>query len=240
MLFNPKSMGWLAAIWVTASLASPATADDPFRVRSPTGTDPRHAVLLVPGCSGFVGNNGINVYDERGAELQAAGFLVIYVDYVGKRMQGNCAHVGQSEVSGDILEAAKWAGRQTRVDPGKISVVGWSYGAGGVLAALKAAPLGSPIAKAVMYYPVCRGAGPWSANITGLMLLGAADDIAPPALCDSVAKGMPQEKLRVITYPGARHGFDQRGLSETRTSGAPAYNMEAAKASWAAVVEFLR
>jgi dienelactone hydrolase len=152
ILFNAKSMGWLAATWMTASLASPATADEPFRVLSPTGTDPYPAVLLVPGCSGFVGNNGINVYDERGAELQAAGFLVIYVDYVGKRMQGNCAHVGQSEVSGDILEAAKWAGRQTRVDPGKISVVGWSYGAGGVLAALKAAPLGSPIAKAVMYY----------------------------------------------------------------------------------------
>jgi dienelactone hydrolase len=72
------------------------------------------------------------------------------------------------------------------------------------------------------------------------MLLGAADEIAPPALCDSVAKGMPQEKLRVITFPDARHGFDQRGLSETRTSGAPAYNMEAAKASWAAVVESLR
>ena len=54
--------------------------------------------------------------------------------------------------------------------------------------------------------------GPGSANITGLMLLGAADDLAPPALCDSVAKGMPQEKLRVITYPDARHGCDQQGL----------------------------
>jgi dienelactone hydrolase len=139
-----------------------------------------------------------------------------------------------------MLEAAKWAGSQTDVDPSRIFVIGWSYGAGGVLAALKAAPSDSPIAKAVMYYPVCRGAGPWSANITGLMLLGAADDIAPPALCNGVAQGMQPEKLRAITYPNARHGFDQRGLPEARTSGAPAYNAEAAKASWAAVVEFLR
>jgi short chain dehydrogenase len=118
-----------------------------------------------------------------------------------------------------ILEAVKWAGSQTGVDPSKISLIGWSYGAGGVLAALKAAPLGPPIAKAAMYYSVRRGAGPWSANITGLMLL-AADDIAPPALCDSVAKGMPPEKLRVMTY--SPHGF-QRGLPEKRTSGAPAH-----------------
>ena len=58
--------------------------------------------------------------------------------------------------------------------------------------------------------------GPGSANITGLMLLGAADDLAPPALCDCMAKRMPQEKLRVITYPNARHGFDHQGLPEAR------------------------
>ena len=67
-----------------------------------------------------------------------------------------------------------------------MSALGWSYGAGGVLAALKAMPTDPPITKAVMYYPVCRGAAPWTTNTTGLMLLGAIDDIAYPALCDAV------------------------------------------------------
>jgi dienelactone hydrolase len=211
-----------------------------FRVMSSTGSDPQPAVLLVPGCSGFVANNGINVYDERADELRAAGFLVVYVDYVGKRMQSNCAHVGQAEVSADILDAVRRTAGQNGVDPSRIFVIGWSYGAGGVLAALNAASPHPPIAKAVFYYPVCRDVGRWSSMTSGLMLLGAADDIARPALCNTMALGAPTEKVKVITYPNARHGFDMRGLPETEVAGAPAYNPEAATASWAAVLEFLK
>ena len=105
---------------------------------------------------------------------------------------------------------------------------------------MNAAPPDVPIAKAVLYYPVCRGAGPWSSMTAGLMLLGAADDIASPALCNTMAKGAPADKLKVITYPNARHGFDMRGLPETQVAGAPAYNPEAAVASWATVLEFMR
>ena len=74
------------------------------------------------------------------------------------------------------------------------------------------------------------------------MLLGAADDVAFPALCTAVAKGVPAELLRVITYPNARHGFDQRGLPERSDppSGSPVYNAEASSASWTAVREFLQ
>jgi dipeptidyl aminopeptidase/acylaminoacyl peptidase len=93
------------------------------------GDSPHPAVLFVPGCSGFVATNGINGYDERALELQAAGYLVVYVDYIGKRRQTNCAHVLQNEVAQDILEAATWARDQPSVDASKISVIGWSYGA---------------------------------------------------------------------------------------------------------------
>jgi dienelactone hydrolase len=233
---------WPAAVVsVTPIVLSPAIAGQtPFRVISSTGSHPQPAVLLVPGCSGFVANNGINVYDERAAELWAAGFLVVYVDHVGKRMQINCAHVGQAEVSADILEAVKQVAGQNGVDPSRISLIGWSYGGGGVPAALNAAPTDPRSRRRVLYYPVCRGAGPWSSMTSGLMLLGAADDIASPALCNAMAKGAPAEKLKVITYPNARHGFDMRGLPETQVTGAPAYNPKAAVASWAAVLEFLK
>ncbi len=208
---------------------------------SPTGNTPHPAVLLVPGCSGFAANNGVNHYDERAAELQAAGYAVVFVDFVVRRMQTNCAHVAQSEVAQDILEAAAWARQQPGIDRGRISVIGWSFGAGGVLAALKAMPADPPIGKAVMYYPVCRGAGPWSAAVIGLMLLGEKDDVAFPALCKPVMDGVPAERLHVVIYPDARHGFDNRGFpAHAEQSGAPVYNAEAAEASWAAVLAFLR
>jgi dipeptidyl aminopeptidase/acylaminoacyl peptidase len=112
----------------------PASSDEGTRrVLRPNGNPPYPVIMLVPGCSGFVANNGINVYDERAAELQAAGNLVVYVDYVGVRMQTNCAHVGLMEVKADILGAAKWAAAQSAVDASRISVIGWSYGGGGVL-----------------------------------------------------------------------------------------------------------
>ena len=169
-----RIFGWLAAVYAAICLLSlpSVAAEGPFRILSPVGDNPHPAVPLVPGCSGFVATNGVNVYDERALELQAAGYLVVYVDYIGRRMQTNCAHVLQTEVSTDILEAAQWSRDPTGVDPSRIFIIGWSYGGGGGLAALKASPTGSPIAKAVMYYPVCRGAAPWSATAAGLMLLG--------------------------------------------------------------------
>ena len=136
-----------------------ATAAEPYRMLSPTGAAPHPAGPLVPGCSGFTVTNGVDQYNERAAELQAAGYAVVFVDYVGRRMQNNCAHVSLAEVSSDILEAATLARDQSDVDMTRISVIGWSYGGGGILAALKAMPPGSPVfTKAVMYYPVCRGA----------------------------------------------------------------------------------
>ena len=85
-----------------------------------------------------------------------------------------------------------------------------------MLAALKAMPAKPSITKAVMYYPVCRGAGRWSGTTPALMPLGAADDVASPALCTAVAKGAPPESLRVITYPNARHGFDHRFVANDK------------------------
>jgi dienelactone hydrolase len=234
----------LAAIAVALCVSSqPVTAaGEAFRALLPAESGPHPAILLVPGCSGFAANNGVNLYEARAAELQAAGYAVVFVDYVGRRMQGNCAHVSQAEVSADILEAAAWARTQPGVDPRRVSVIGWSYGAGGVLATLRTMPAPPAFTKAVLYYPVCRGAPPWSAAVTTLMLLGERDDIAFPDLCGAISKAMPAERLRMIIYPGARHGFDMRGLpdGDRQPSGAPGYNADAAIASWSAVLEFLK
>jgi len=236
-------IGCISAVLLALSRPAPvAASEETYRTLLPSGAAPHPAVLIVPGCSGFAATTGTSIYDERGEDLQAAGHLLVFVDYVGRRLQNNCAHVSQSEVSTDILEAANWTRDQPGVDANRIFVIGWSYGAGGVLAALKAMPANPSITKAVMYYPVCRGAGRWPTTVQGLMLLGAADDVASPALCAAVAKGVPTESLRVITYTNARHGFDQRGLPEgnDQPAGTPVHNAEASVASWTAVREFLQ
>src|SRR5207248_382302 len=57
---------------------------------------------------------------------------------------------------------------QIDTDANGISTIGWSYVAGGALAALRTMRLGQPaFVKAAMYYPVCRGA-PWSTNVARL------------------------------------------------------------------------
>src|SRR6516165_9640103 len=95
-----SSLFLVAGFWVASVLLSSLAAnEDTFRMLSPSGSGPHPVVLLVPGCSGFATINGINVYDERAAELQAAGCSVVYVDYISKRMQSNCDHIGQAEVS---------------------------------------------------------------------------------------------------------------------------------------------
>jgi dienelactone hydrolase len=219
-----------------------ATAEEPYRLLLPSGAAPHPAVLLVPGCSGFVAVNGVNLYDERAGELQAAGFAVVFVDYVGRL--NNCAHVSHAQIGDDILEAANWVRVQAGVDPGRIAVIGWSYGGGGVLAALRAMPSGPPtFAKAVMYYPDCRGERPWSAaGISVLMLMAALDDVARPSVCDTVVNAAPAKTLRTILYSDARHAFDLRSLPERVDNpfGTTGYNAEAAKAAWTTVVEFLK
>jgi len=233
---------WLAAVTLTTGRPF---ADEPFRVLPPAGDTPHPAVLLVPGCSGFVARNGINHYDERAIELQAAGYFVVFVDYLGRHRLSDCAggrDISRAEVAADILEAAGWAKSQPSVDPRKIFVIGWSYGGGGVLAALKSMPPGPPaFTKAVLYYPDCRRAVPWSStNVSVLMLVGARDEVALPALCDPVVKGAPPNSLRITLYPDARHGFDMRSLPERAEFGRLGYHAEAAKASWTTVREFLR
>jgi dienelactone hydrolase len=238
------------SVLVTAILAaalSAARAEPPdYQALWPTGDGPGTsaypAVLLVPGCGGITPREGGSVYSARAAALQAAGFAVVLVDYVGRRALSNCAHVSRMEVAQDIREAAAWAASQPGIDGRRIAAIGWSYGAGGVLAAMAEDPPPS-FGKAVLYYPDCRGARPWSpAGPAALLLLGALDDVAPPGLCDPVVRAMPPGQLRATLYPAARHGFDDATLPARADQpfGTIGYDPEAARASWEATLGFLQ
>jgi acetyl esterase/lipase len=80
-----RRLALYAALLAPLLLGRIASAEEPYRMLAPSGDAPHPAVLLVPGCSGFAGTNGTNTYEERAAELQAAGYVVVFVDYVGRR-----------------------------------------------------------------------------------------------------------------------------------------------------------
>jgi dienelactone hydrolase len=237
----------IVAVWailLALGLSARTSSAENFRVLTPAGTSRHPAALLVSGCSGFIAINGVNLYEERAAELRAAGYVVVFVDYLGHRNLKNCSgQISSDQVGADILEAAAWTRARPDVDPARISVIGWSYGGGGIIAALMAMPPGVPaFTKAVMYYPDCRLARPWSAaGVSTLMHMGAIDEVAPAALCDAAVRGAPPNTVRVITYPNARHAFDLHSLPERiqYQFGTIGYNAEAAQASWATTVDFL-
>src|SRR5262249_55711840 len=155
-----KRLEGLALFAATTVAASMTLAAEPFRVLAPSESTSRPAVLLVPGCSGFIARNGINHYEERAIELQAARYFRRFGDYLSRRNLTDCAggrNVSQAEVAADILEAARWIKNQPHVASDKIFAIGWSYGGGGVLAALAAMPSAEPIlGRVVAYYPDCR------------------------------------------------------------------------------------
>ena len=221
-----------------------AFGDEPYRVLVPSGTAQYPAVLLVPGCSGFAEFNGINIYEDRGYALQTEGYMVVFVDYLGRHDQRSCAYVSRAAVGEDALEAAQWTRVQAHVDASAMFAVGWSYGAGGILAALAAMPPGIPLlSRAVMYYPDCRTAKPWSApGVSALMFLGSKDEVAFPDLCTPIVNGVPTANLRTVRYANARHLFDVRSLPEVAQYpfGTVGYDADAADESWRATIEFLK
>jgi dienelactone hydrolase len=88
----------LLALVVTFIAMDGTAAAQSYRTLSSLGGGTHPAVLLVSGCSGFVAFNGFNPYEDRAAELQAAGYQVIFVDYLGRYGLKDCAGITLAQV----------------------------------------------------------------------------------------------------------------------------------------------
>jgi len=234
---------WLSAIVVAPSFTR--GADDSYRVFRPDGSGPHPAVVFLSGCSGFNWKLAPAAYEHPAEKLRSLGFLVVWVDYLGRRNLPNCSTggVSQDQAGKDAVAAALWVKSQPGVDPQRITAMGWSWGAGSVLAALADRSVKDlTFTRVILYYPYCMGSEPLKHHIPVLVLRGGSDTVAPPHLCQTALESKPgNTSVKIIVYPNARHAFDKSELPPKveYAYGAVGYDPKAAAAAWTEVLRFL-
>jgi dienelactone hydrolase len=243
---------WIAsvivAIGTTLTLVALTAAQLPepkYRVFRPDSRGPHPAIVFVSGCDGFAPTLAPTVYERRAERLRAQGYVVVFVDYLGRRSLRTCAGpITHEEAARDVVAAAAWLGAQSDVDRARTAAMGWSYGGRAVLVALARSGGNPPgFSRAVVYYPDCRALEPWKTPTPVLMLLGGDDDMTPARLCqDAVTKVATPTAVKVVVYPGARHAFDVPDLPATMKLGFATigYHAKATAAAQKEVEQFLR
>lgn len=258
-----KIAAGLCALWVSAATAQPTPSgvEANHRTFFPDRGGPFPTVVAVPGCSGVSldgpatdeGRPGDEAdrlfrrhYARMAARLEDAGLGVVLVDYlsaegVANTCSGEIAHERVGEYIAATLDFAKTL---PQVDPSRLYVIGWSHGGAGVIAWLEALERRSaPAAGAVAVYPGCGGRGAWVSTVPVLVLLGEADDIAPPETCDAVLQHLPEGvRVEVRRYDGARHGFDFTEGPEVLSIGGGrtvGRNPTAGEKAWDEILGFL-
>ena len=219
-------------------------------------------LIAIPGCSGISSDNlaaeesnpqlreGDHLfrrhYRHMAEKLKAEGFVVLLVNiHAAENLLTACAGEIQSErIAEYINESVAWARGLPFVDSDKIHLIGWSMGGGGVLKWLHGPRSeATSVRSAVAVYPVCSGHTTLTIPMPILMLLGGSDDIATPSACEELVDSVPiKQHIKVVRYPGARHGFDIADAPPVLDEGngkTIGYQQEAAEASWQAILEFL-
>ena len=189
-------------------------------------------VVVVSGVSGPA------LYRDYCAKLAGLGYYTILVD--GKdiliRPQNNRGEDGATNLRKIIADA--------QIAPqavgGKVALVGFSLGGGGVL--LHGAPLKDLVAAVVAYYPAITRMGSDMAPLASrmqvpvLLLAGGRDRFNNCCLVESMraldsAAKAHQAVFELVVYPDAGHGFN---LS------VPAYRAKDANDAWARTMQLLR
>jgi dienelactone hydrolase len=231
------------------SADSTVSAPIPATVYRPKGTGPFPGVVLLHVCS------GIRAHDSKWAEwLGTLGYVAILPDSLSPRQVSTACVSGLTvrEHALDGLGALAYLRSQPDVIPTKVAVMGWSHGGAATLISASARfinathPEGGGYQAAIAFYPNCGAFQDGNLATPLLMLMGSADDWAPPTQCVErgtalKAAGTPIEWM---VYKGAMHTFDEPNPNRVvRISGRTyhlEYNRTAAKDAYDQVQRFLK
>jgi len=185
----------------------------------PPGAGPFPAVVYMSGCI------GLSYPPEMALErividhLLAKGVATFIVDPFTPRNEqmGICAEFGNlndktdrqlrdiTRGGNDAVAAAKVLKAMPEIDPKRIFLLGYSYGATSLLFATDVKTPGAhdtQISGVIAFYPSCYDKVVPSPPT--LVLIGEKDGWASVGMCQAV-KGNPN--FDVVVYPGASHGF---------------------------------
>jgi dienelactone hydrolase len=199
---------------VAVTLPSPATLTAELHL--PSGPGPFPALILLHGCGGL----GPNVVAwARWLAWEGYGAFVLD-SFGGRGLRRICGDGG--EFSGgararDVYEAAKYLATLGAIDSTRLGAIGWSHGGWTVLRAAFLEDLYPDVRlrALVAFYPYCGDVATYRARPPLLILHGEADDWTPVEPCRYLADNARAAgaDVTLVTYPGARHGFDVSTLT---------------------------
>lgn len=188
-----------------------------FRVESsPADKNKKSPTVLIGHGSG-----GVTAAPRELVSLvNSWGYNAVIIDHY--TLRGISRHTGR-EVQGatgkdrarDFIDAGRWVNKQDW-HQGKIAVVGFSQGGGGVLTLVDEKKMreyefvtdkkSNPISAASAFYPSCYfNPVPKSPSMPTQIHLAGADDLARPSFCYFHSR----ESYEIHTYENATHSFDE-------------------------------
>ena len=201
--------------------AIPIPVDDPTTKNiagalfKPGGAGPFPAVVYMSGCSGLDNSPEFALEQTVVDHLLAKDVAVLIVDPFTPRNEphGVCKELNAQTFvhyatrgGNDATAAVKTLGALRDIDPNRVFLQGYSFGA---ISSLFATDPNSPsahdakIAGLIAYYPYCYDNVEFSAPT--IVLIGEKDDWTPAKLCQAV-QGKPNLE-EIDVFPGAFHGF---------------------------------
>ncbi|MBM3361903.1 MAG: hypothetical protein FJY42_04430 [Betaproteobacteria bacterium] len=190
------------------------------------------------------------MHREMGSTLNSWGYNAVVIDHYSLR--GIAVHTGKVVLGArgedralDFIETGRWIAQQPWHE-GKIAVVGFSQGGGGVLTLVNdrnmrnldyvsdAQP--NPISVASAFYPSCFfSPPPAKPSIPTQVHLAEMDDLARVSYC-----GLGDDSpYRVHLYKGATHSFDESFSPFARLGFTQRYNPRATRESRENLKKFL-
>jgi dienelactone hydrolase len=233
---NPAAYADLPGIAVSWQSSSPFTPadigagpeDNPpttalGRLYLPPGSHPPRsvpAVVLLHGSGGILPTRELTYAPQ----LARMGVAALVVDSFGARRDRSTEflervlNITETMMLADAYSGLRFLAARAEIDPSRVVLTGFSYGAIATMYALYAqianrlAPEGLRFAGHVAFYGPCiaRFADSRTTGAPLLMLIGAGDQIVDRDRCAEIAADMRAGGSRVetIVYPGAVHQWD--------------------------------
>jgi dienelactone hydrolase len=198
---------------------SPLPFDLRGLLRRPEGSGRFPAVVLLPACSEYAG-----LADEDwGARLSSWGYVTLTLDGFGPRRINHCGH-GLDEnpdLVRDAYRGLNFLIAQNLVDPKRVAIAGFAWGAMQTLAAVEHGEIEQAaehkFRAAAAFYPLCESVK-GNMTVPTLILIGERDDLATAEACRKMAAGeddmgISRQKaagapVKLIVYPDAYFAFD--------------------------------